>query len=686
MRVGNLVGCLFALVSLVRTASLHVHDETFVPDVILRISSLELETACTTRLSTVVNGTSPGPAVVIPAGRTTWIRVYNDQDTQNATVHWHGLTQSVAPFSDGTPLASQWPIAPHHFFDYELHPSLDEVGTYFYHSHVGFQAVSANGPLIVAEHDGRPPVRYHEERYMVLNELYNKTDDVIIGGLLGSPFAWSGEPEAVLVNGHGVAVPNATNSACAPEVFTVEPGKTYRFRMIGAMALTDQTLAFQNHTDRLNVVAADGRYTRPVAVNHLQIDSGQRFDVLLETYSEQVLQKRFNGTRDFWIQIETRYRPTVVTGYALLRYASRDRKPASGAGRGTASPDYEPGTARTASPASLHIPSPIPNITSLLPPVGDNTTNKWLEYALTPLNKAANARFPPASAVTRRIYLSVGQASLPDKQVPSLVNNETWTSEPFNSSYLNTYPLAPKGINPGSPYLVDVYRRGSAALPKIPPGSTHGFSNGSASGTKLYTGYDPAANAYGANVGEVLEIILLNTAGPSGNFDVHPWHAHGGHFYDLGSGPGMYNASANEAQLAHLRATTGFVPALRDTTLLYRFPANNVVNDTFGTVSGWRAWRLPVTDAGVWMVHCHTLQHMVAGMQTVWVMGDAAQITHGAVHEPLQGYETFGGNDAHSGHGRTWGKTEADLSGYLRFGGEAYGNATWAPLVNHHFE
>lgn len=56
---------------------------------------------------------------------------------------------ATAPFSDGTPQAAQWPIPPHHFFDYELHVPIGYAGTYFYHSHVGLQAISASGPLIV---------------------------------------------------------------------------------------------------------------------------------------------------------------------------------------------------------------------------------------------------------------------------------------------------------------------------------------------------------------------------------------------------------------------------------------------------------------------------------------------------------------------------------------------------------
>lgn len=59
------------------------------------------------------------------------------------------------------------------------------------------------------------------------------------------------------------------------------------------------------------------------------------------------------------------------------------------------------------------------------------------------------------------------------------------------------------------------------------------------------------------------------------------------------------------------------------------------------------------------MVHCHTLQHMIMGMQTVWVMGNAAEITR---------------------------HTEPFVKGYLEYGGSAYGNASYDPLVYHYFD
>jgi len=59
------------------------------------------------------------------------------------------------------------------------------------------------------------------------------------------------------------------------------------------------------------------------------------------------------------------------------------------------------------------------------------------------------------------------------------------------------------------------------------------------------------------------------------------------------------------------------------------------------------------------MIHCHILHHMILGMQTVWIMGNASQITRG--------------------------KSPDSMEGYLNYGGDAYGNASYDPFTNHHF-
>lgn len=67
-------------------ADLVTHDESFTPDHILRIATAEINSGCQSREDVVVNGTSPGPALHILPGATTWVRVYNDMSDQNLTM------------------------------------------------------------------------------------------------------------------------------------------------------------------------------------------------------------------------------------------------------------------------------------------------------------------------------------------------------------------------------------------------------------------------------------------------------------------------------------------------------------------------------------------------------------------------------------------------------------------------
>lgn len=63
-----------------------VHDESFVPDVVLRLSLATIQQDCQSRLSAVVNGTYPGPAIYLEPDTTTWVRVYNDADVNSTIV------------------------------------------------------------------------------------------------------------------------------------------------------------------------------------------------------------------------------------------------------------------------------------------------------------------------------------------------------------------------------------------------------------------------------------------------------------------------------------------------------------------------------------------------------------------------------------------------------------------------
>lgn len=194
-----------------------------------------------------------------------------------------------------------------------------------------------------------------------------------------------------------------------------------------------------------------------------------------------------------------------------------------------------------------------------------------------------------------------------------------------------------------SPYLVNIYEKGQTAIPDYD--------------TALrYYGCDPATLALPAKVGEVLNIVWLNDNGKSGGLDIHPFHAYGGHYWDLGSDNGPYNAADNEEKFQ-----TGYVLVKRDTTMLHRYAASGVTY----TTAGWRAWRIKLQNPGTWVMHCHILAHMITSLLSDFSSNFLETIA-GVVTAEMQPMWTLSD------------KCQSHLSG------SAYGNETRFPTVTHY--
>ena len=87
-----------------------------------------------TRMATTINGSIPAPTLRLREGDEVTIRVKN-QLSVATSIHWHGI---ILPFNmDGVPGLSFSGIPPGETFTYRF--SLQQSGTYWYHSHSGFQ-------------------------------------------------------------------------------------------------------------------------------------------------------------------------------------------------------------------------------------------------------------------------------------------------------------------------------------------------------------------------------------------------------------------------------------------------------------------------------------------------------------------------------------------------------------------
>ena len=448
----------------------------------------------------------------------------------------------------------------------------------------------------------QPPYQYDEDRLVFLQEYWNQTDGEIISGVLANPLNWPGQPNGWLINGKSISNYNAVNpSTKGLAVIDVEPHKTYRFRFVAATSLSVAIFAFENHTN-FKIVQADGSYTKRLNVELFQIGSGQRYDALFETKSCDELRQL--GKLDFYVQLETRERDPVVTNYAVLRYSNN---------------------CNIARPNRVATDTNPPTAPLTLPP----TDPEYLDYQLEPLE---DNDFPSSNEVTRRVFLN---------QKQEITGYFRWVVN--NNSWMDRGDVVNHTTTPHKPYLVALYENTEEYLPDLEAAVANG-------------GLDPRTKTYPVRIGEVIEIVFQNIGAssdnelvPPGSLDTHPWHAHGTHIYDIGSGQGAYDPAVAESKLQ------GTHPVRRDTTVLYKYTDSVEENQ----VASWRAWRLRVTDPGVWMVHCHTLQHMIQGMQTVWLHGDSADILK-------VGYP--------------------DVTGYLTYGGDVYGNATHAPTVIHFYE
>jgi len=96
----TLLATIVGLTSLA-SAAIEVHNETFIPDAVIRVSSAETKQSCVNEKEVIlINGTSPGPEIRLEEGKTFWIRVHNDLEHENLTMvslFWYLLSIIIAP-------------------------------------------------------------------------------------------------------------------------------------------------------------------------------------------------------------------------------------------------------------------------------------------------------------------------------------------------------------------------------------------------------------------------------------------------------------------------------------------------------------------------------------------------------------------------------------------------------------
>ncbi|MBK5300538.1 MULTISPECIES: copper resistance system multicopper oxidase [Gammaproteobacteria] len=260
------------------------------------------------RTAMTINGGIPGPLLRWREGDTVTLRVKNKLK-DSTSIHWHGIL--LPANMDGVPGLSFHGIEPDGMYVYQF--KVRQNGTYWYHSHSGFQEQSGiYGPLVI---DAKEPEPFQYDRdYVVMLTDWTDEDAVdlmsklkkqsdyynyhkrTVGDFIhdvsekgwGSTVAdrkmWaemkmnptdladvSGATYTYLMNGQA---PNMNWTG----VF--RPGEKLRLRFINGSSMTYFDVRIPGL--KMTVVAADGQYVKPVSVDEFRIAVAETFDVIVE--------------------------------------------------------------------------------------------------------------------------------------------------------------------------------------------------------------------------------------------------------------------------------------------------------------------------------------------------------------------------------------------------------------------
>ena len=140
--------------------------------------------------------------------------------------------------------------------------------------------------MIVHDPDSPYKRQYDEEIVLSLSDWYHDQLPGLMKSFLSYTNPTGAEP-----------VPNsALMNDSQNTTVSVQPGKTYMFRIINMGAFAGQYLWFENHTMR--IVEVDGVYTEAADASMIYLTAGQRYSVLITMKNETSSNYAFVGSMD----------------------------------------------------------------------------------------------------------------------------------------------------------------------------------------------------------------------------------------------------------------------------------------------------------------------------------------------------------------------------------------------------
>ncbi|KAF7803846.1 L-ascorbate oxidase-like protein [Senna tora] len=260
----------------------------------------------------LINGQFPGPQLNGSSNNNFVVNVFNKLD-EPLLFTWSGVQQRKNSWQDGT-LGTQCPILPGTNYTYKFQVK-DQIGSFFYWPVTGMHRAAGGFGMIRVFSRLLIPVPYpdpEEEFNVLVGDWYTKSH-ATLKKFLDSGRSL-GRPNGVLINGK-----NAKGDGKDEAVYTMKPGKVYKYRFCNVGIKNSINVRFQNHPMKL--VEMEGSHTVENNYDSLDIHLGQCFTVLVTADKEP---------KDYYLVASTRFSKSTVTGKVVVRYEN---------GKGPASPE-----------------------------------------------------------------------------------------------------------------------------------------------------------------------------------------------------------------------------------------------------------------------------------------------------------------------------------------------------------
>ncbi|XP_006348131.1 L-ascorbate oxidase homolog [Solanum tuberosum] len=247
----------------------------------------------------LINGQFPGPQIDCVTNDNLIISVYNYL-SEPFLISWNGIQQRRNSWQDGV-YGSTCPILPGKNFTYTLQAK-DQIGSYFYFPSLAMHKAAGGYGAIRVYSRPRIPVPFAPPAHdftVLAGDLYKRSHrqlKYILDSGHDLPL-----PDGLIINGRG----------WNGYTFTVDQGKTYRFRISNVGIATSINFRIQGHTMKL--VEVEGSHTLQTTYTSLDIHLGQSYSVLVTANQPP---------KDYYVVVSSRFTTRVLTTTAVLHYSN----------------------------------------------------------------------------------------------------------------------------------------------------------------------------------------------------------------------------------------------------------------------------------------------------------------------------------------------------------------------------